>query len=62
MPPELGYLPMQIFNLDVKDNYVWGLEAGLLPKIYNLSELSFVVSGTEVNTEGTQTPIGIKPQ
>ena len=45
---------------NVKDNYVWALEAGLIAQdIQNISELSFAVSGTEVNSEGKQKPLAL---
>lgn len=44
----------------VKDNYVWGLEAGLIAQdIQTISELSFTVNGEEVDGEGTQTSLNL---
>ena len=45
---------------NVKDNYVWALEAGLIAQdIQSIAELSFAVSGTEVNSEGKQKPLAL---
>ena len=45
---------------NVKDNYVWALEAGLVAQdIQAIPELSFSVSGTEVDSEGNQIPLAL---
>jgi hypothetical protein len=45
---------------NVKDNYVWGLEAGLIAQdIQTISELSFTISGEEVDSSGNQRLLSI---
>ena len=45
---------------NVKDDYKWGLEVGLIAQdIQTNPELSFSVDGEEVDSEGNQTPLNL---